>query len=303
MRVVSLLPGATDTIAALGAGNALVAVSHECDWPPPLVATLPRVTSSPVGGATPAEVDGAVRKAVQGGESIFALDARRIVELRPDVIVTQALCAVCAVSESDVRAIARGIRPEPEVVTLGATTLDGVMAEILNVARVLGCEAAGATLVESLRGRMRHVHDTLAAARAPRPRVAVIEWTDPIYAAGHWVPDMLHRAGGADVLARAGEHSSVRTAAAIESAAPDVLVVAPCGSTLDAAAHEADMLMRRPEWRWAVTREVWAIDASALTSRPGPRLVEGVETLAAILHPALFHPPHSAHARHMSRPA
>ncbi|MFL5578238.1 MAG: ABC transporter substrate-binding protein [Gemmatimonadaceae bacterium] len=299
MRVLSLLPAATEIVASLGALDGLVGVTHECDWPP-AVRSLPRVTASALdagaGSAAGAgEVDARVRELSAAGAALFVLDEALLARLRPDVILTQALCDVCAVSETDVRAVAARLAPAPRVVTLSATTLDGVLdGDVARVAEAIGRADAGAALAEELRGRMRRVHETLRAARAPRPRVAVIEWTDPVYAAGHWVPEMVRRAGGVDVLASAGEHSTTRAVEAVASAGPDLLLFAPCGYDAPRAADEARRTLARPEWRWAASRPAWAVDANAYVSRPGPRLVEGVELFARVMHPGLFGEPEEA---------
>jgi iron complex transport system substrate-binding protein len=291
MRIVSLLPAATEIIAALDAVDALVGVTHECDYPP-AVATLPRVTWSAVDGAAPPDVvDRAVRETAVSGDPLFALDETLIATLAPDLIVTQGICEVCAVSEGDVRALAARLAPSPRVVSLDGSTLDGVLDDIGRVGSSLGAPDRAATLVEQLRARMRQVHETLAAAVAPRPRVAVLEWTDPLYAAGHWVPRMVRRAGGVDVLAAEGKHSQQISIDTVARAAPDVILVAPCGYDVERAAAEGRRLRESPRWAPLLAARAWAMDANALLSRPGPRLVDGIETLAAILHPTLFPAP------------
>lgn len=290
MRIVSLLPAATELVAALDLEGSLVGITHECDWPP-AVSRVPRVTSSAVdAGADAATIDASVRALSEGGGSLFTLDARRLAELAPDVILTQRLCDVCAVSETDVRALAARLPLEPRIVTLDGTSLDAVFDDVTRVAGALGVPARGEALVATLRARMRAVHETLAAARAPRPRVVVIEWTDPIFAAGHWVPEMVRRAGGVDAIARPGEHSRPRTVQEVRESAPELIVVAPCGFSLERAAADARALIARDDWAWARTGPLWAMDGNAYVSRPGPRLVDGIEILARIFHPALFEP-------------
>ncbi|HEU4632202.1 MAG TPA: ABC transporter substrate-binding protein [Gemmatimonadaceae bacterium] len=299
MRVLSLLPAATDIVAALGRGAWLVGVTHECDAPE--AAGAARVTRSAVDAAQPAgAVDGAVRALAATGAPIFTLDEARIAALAPDVVLTQRLCDVCAVSETDVRALAARLVPAPRVVTLGGTTLDGIWADVRAVAGALGEPARGAALLAAAEARLRRVHETLKAARAPRPRVAVIEWTDPPYAAGHWVPELVRRAGGVDVLATPGEHSRPRAPAEIAAADPEVLLIAPCGYDVARAEAEARALLARDEWAWARGRRVWALDANALTSRPGPGVVRAVEVLAAIVAPGLFGVPAPDGARRVA---
>jgi iron complex transport system substrate-binding protein len=291
LRVVSLLPAATEMVAALGALDCLVGVTHECDFPPAAMA-LPRVTASAVDArASAGAVDAQVRELAVAGAPLFTLRADRIAALRPDLLLTQALCEVCAVSETDVRALAGRLAPEPRIVTLAATSFDGVLDDVARVAEALGRRQEGEALLDVLRARVRAVHERLKAARAPRPRVAVIEWTDPIYAAGHWVPEMVRRAGGVDVLARSGEHSRLVSVEEVAAADPELLVVAPCGYDAPRAAAAARALFALDDWAWARGHAVWAIDANALLSRPGPRLVDGIETLAAALNPPLFAEP------------
>jgi iron complex transport system substrate-binding protein len=291
MRVVSLLPAATEICAALGAFDRVVGVTHECDCPAE-AAARPRVTRSALPEhADPGAVDAAVRERSAAGAPLFALDEAAVAALRPDLLLTQALCDVCAVWEGDVRAIAARLPHPPAVVTLGGTTLDGVCDDVRRVAEALGRPSAGDALVAALRARLAAVHEALKAARAPRPRVAVVEWTSPIFLAGHWGPEMVRRAGGVDVLGTAGAHSTTVTPDALAAADPEVVLVAPCGYDLPRAAAEAGALLADPAWRWLRGRRVWALDANAYLSRPGPRLVDGVEILARIFHPQLFGAP------------
>jgi iron complex transport system substrate-binding protein len=302
-RVISLLPAATEIVATLGAWDRLVAVSHECDYPP-LAATLPRVTSSRVPDGGSADIDREVRELSATGTDLFALDVAAIARLAPDLIVTQTLCDVCAVSEEDVRRLAATLRSPCDVVAIGARTLDDVFASIAHMAAVLEVEDEGSEVVSGLRYRLRLVHERLKAARAPRPRVAVIEWTEPVFAAGHWVPDMVARAGGVDVMARSGDHSVATTPDQVREAKPQVLVFAPCGFGVARAYDEASAVLATLEWKWAEGLPAWALDGNALTSRPGPRLSTGVETLARVLHRELFGSPHADLARLVAdRPA
>jgi len=227
---------------------------------------------------------------------LFTIYAERIRTLRPDVLLTQRLCDVCAVSETDVRALAATMLPAPRVVALAGTGIDSVIADISAVADALDLRDEAEELLDGLRARLATVHGTLKRAAAARPRVAVIEWGDPVYAAGHWVPEMVRRAGGEDVLAKPGEHSRLCEAAAVQASGPSVLVIAPCGYGLARARDEAQRLLARPEWSWARACAVWAMDSNGLVSRPGPRLIDGVETLARIMHPSLFGPPLDTHA-------
>lgn len=294
-HVVSLLPGATDIMVALGVGDMLVAVTHECDMPSRF--DVPRVTSTPIAIGAAGDVDQQVRETAMRGESLFHLDEHRIAASRPDVILTQALCEVCAVSENDVRALAARLAPPPRIVTLSGTTLATVFDDIRAVAIALNLAPQADELIAGFESRMHRIHHTLTQATAPRPRVAVIEWTDPIYAAGHWVPELITRAGGIDVLATPGEHSTTRTVADVRDANPDIVIFAQCGYITERAAAEATTLLAQPAWAWARNTSVWAIDANSYTSRPGPRIVDGVEIAAAVIHPSLFPPPHPTHAQ------
>ncbi len=277
----------------------LVAISHECDYPPQ-VTRLPRVTNSAVDrDATSAAIDGAVRALSASGLPVFAIDAAQLAQLAPTVILTQALCEVCAVSDGDVRDIARVLTPAPSVVTLGATTLDGVWHDINAVGVAIGRQRQAEALVASIASRLLAVHQTLKTARAPRPRVAVIEWLDPLFTAGHWTPDLVRRAGGVDVLAVAGAHSVRVAVDHVRDAAPTLLLFAPCGFDVERGAREARELLARDEWSWARGVDAWALDGNALTSRPGPRLADAVEAMAAIVAPALFPPPREDYTRRL----
>ena len=300
MRVVSFLPSATEIVAALGHIDDIVGVSHECDFPP-VVRSRDVVTSSAIDStAPPGEIDVHVRDFVDTGRPLYAVREDHVRALAPDVLVTQVVCDVCAVSEDDVRALATRLSPRPEVVTLGATTLEGIFDDIRRVAQALGVTASADELVERSRARMRAVHETLKAARAPRPRVAVIEWTDPIFAAGHWVPEMVYRAGGADALAEPGEHSTTRTLDQVRDANPDIILVAPCGFDLERAAADAEHLVASEGWSWAREKPIWALDANSFLSRPGPRVIDGIELLAQVLHPTLFDAPARNAARQVA---
>jgi len=300
MRVVSLLPAATEIVAFLGATEHLVGVTHECDYPD-IVGSRARVTHSAIPhGLDPAAIDAAVREQSGQGHDLFTLDESRIRALHPTLLLTQALCDVCAVRETDVRELATHLSPRPPVITLGGTTLDGIYADIQAVADALGAQSEAEELLAGLRDRVRHVHDTLKAAKAPRPRAALIEWTSPVYVAGHWGPEQIKRAGGIDVLGHAGTHSVTVTMDALIAADPAFVLIAPCGYTLDAASREAERLVRHSDWAWLEGRQVWALDANGLVSRPGPRVVDGIETMARIMNPLLFSAVDARHARRVA---
>jgi iron complex transport system substrate-binding protein len=300
MRIVSLLPAATEIVAFLGATEHLVGITHECDYPD-VVASRARVTRSAIPHSTdPALIDAAVREQSGQGHALFSLDEARIRALHPDLLLTQALCEVCAVRETDVRALAERLAPTPQVVTLGGTTLDGIYADIQTVANAVGAESDAEELLAGLHDRVKHVHDTLKAAKAPRPRATVIEWTSPVYLAGHWGPEQIKRAGGIDVLGTIGAHSTTVEMDALIASDPQYVFIAPCGYTLDAAAAEGERLLRTAEWAWLAGRQVWALDANGLVSRPGPRIVDGIEAMARVMNPMIFSKLDARHARRLS---
>lgn len=305
MRVVSLLPAATEMVAYLGATEHLVGISHECDFPP-VVGSRARVTRSslPHVGETDSldsarDINAEVRIAADSGRSLFTLDADRIRALHPDVILTQALCDVCAVNEDDVRELAARLTPVPQVVTLGGTSIDGIMDDIRTVAEALGVRDEADEVIAGEYARLRNVHDTLKAAAAPRPRVLLVEWSDPVFVAGHWGPEQIRRAGGIDVLGVPGAHSVTASHDACAAADPEIVIFAPCGYTLDAAHREAEQALA--QWPWLTGRQVWAMDANGLVSRPGPRVVDGVETMARIFFPSGFTPVDPRHATRVDR--
>ena len=297
-RIVSLLPAGTEIVAALGAMDELVGISHECDFPA-AVRGLPRVTASAVDAhASSRDIDAGVRRLVSEGAPVFALDAEQLRALGPSLLLTQALCDVCAVTANDVRcSLGAVLGVAPRTLAMTGTTLAGVWADIAAVGAAIGREHEAAALLALLDARLRAVHETLKAARAPRPRVAVIEWLEPVYAAGHWTPELVRRAGGIDVLAEPGVHSRVVAVSDVREAAPDVLLFAPCGFDAARAQREAADLLATEAWRWARDVPAWALDGNALTSRPGPRLADAVEVMAALFAPTLFAAPPEAYAR------
>ena len=280
-RIASLVPSATETLFALGLGDQVVAVTHECDYPAG-ARERPRLTASVLDPSLgPAEIDAAVADRVSRGEALYTLDEVRLAEAAPDVIITQAVCPVCAVSHDDVVAVAARLPGRPRVVATDPSNLDDVLDEVERIAAACGAAAAGPRLREQLNTRIGAVR--AAVAGRPRSRVAVLEWLDPVYAAGHWVPEMVDLAGGIDVLARPRDRSKVISWDDLAGAAPEVVVVAPCG--FDAGQAAASAAEHLAPLAAAGASKVAAVDAAASFSRPGPRLVDGIETLAAILHP------------------
>lgn len=289
MRIVSLVPSATELLFALGLGDEVTAVTHECDHPPQVL-ELPKVTRDVIGpGLAPAEIDRAVRELTGAGRAIYELDETRLRDLQPDLIVTQALCAVCAVSYEDVKAVAERLDPEPRVISLDPHTLGEMLGDVRTLAQATGSKDAGVDLIADAAARIDRVR--LAVRDAPPVPVAALEWLDPVFVAGHWTPQLIEYAGGIDVLGLPGEHSEVRSWEEIAAARPEVIVVMPCGYDAERALDEAYDF--QDELTQLGARRVVAVDAAAYFSRPGPRLVDGLELLAHILHPDLVPEPGS----------
>ncbi len=275
----------------LGLGPELVAVTHECDFPP-AARELPRVTRDVLpSGLSAAQIDAAVKERTLAGESIYELDADALHDLVPDLIVTQALCSVCAVSFDDVRAIAADIPSRPRVISLDPHTVGEVLGDARTLAQATDRKDAAVELVRDAAARIDRVRVAVKDAR--RPRVVALEWLDPPFAAGHWTPQLIELAGGEDVLGFPGENSEERTWEEIAAVRPDIVIVMPCGYDAEIAHREAEM--QRDELAAVGAGEVVAVDASAYFSRPGPRIVDGLELLASILHPDLV-PESSARA-------
>jgi iron complex transport system substrate-binding protein len=280
VRIASLVPSATETLFALDLGHAVVGVTHECDYPPG-VERLPQLTRSVLPERlTAAEIDAAVRERTARGEAIYELDAERLAALDPELIVTQAVCAVCAVSFDDVRALAERLPSRPRVLSLDPATLGEVLSDVARLAEAAGVPDAGRRLADAAADRIDAVR--AAVAGRARPRVAALEWLDPPYVGGHWVPQMVELAGGEDVLGLPGERSRPAPWEELEAAAPEVVVSMPCGLYAEEVARET--LERRSRLEPLGARVV-AVDAAAYFSRPGPRLVEGIELLGHLLHP------------------
>jgi len=292
VRIVSLVPHATELLFALGLGDDVVAVTHECDHPPQAL-TRPRVTRDVLpGGLSAGEIDAAVRERTERGESIYALDEPALRELKPDLIVTQELCAVCAVSYTDVAKLARTLPSAPKVVALDPRTLGETMSDVRTIAQATGARDAALALVARQRARIDAVR--IAVKDAPRRGVVALEWFDPVFVAGHWTPQLIELAGGLDLLGFAGEHSEQVPWEHVVAAAPEVVVCMPCGYDAPRARREAEDYVAQLRATGATT--VVAVDASAYFSRPGPRLVDGLELLAHVLHPGLVAAPAAAQA-------
>jgi iron complex transport system substrate-binding protein len=288
VRVASLLPSATEIVHYCGAGDALVGVTHECDYPAG-VEKLPHLTRSKIDrNMTSAEIDAAIGEHLTDSGSIYALDAGLLGELAPDLIITQGICEVCAVSTSLVEEAVSGLKTR--IFSMNPTSLREVLDDTVAVGEALGHREEAREKVAALAQRLAHLERTVAGL--PRPRVACIEWLDPPFSAGHWVPEMVRIAGGEEILARPAEPSARLSWDEVFEAAPGALVLMPCGFDARRAFEEASRVL--PElsgWEdLPAVREgrVWAVDANSYFSRPAPRLVEGVEILARILHPEAF---------------
>jgi iron complex transport system substrate-binding protein len=295
MRIVSLLPSATEIVCALGYGDQLVGRSHECDHPPSVtglpVCSRPRIrvdTSS-------SEIDRSVKAIVSKGLSVYEIHEETLRALAPDFIVTQIQCEVCAVSEQDVeQAVEDWLDGQGEIISLNPNRLEDVWTDIIRVATALGNRGNGEVVAAALRQRMSEIH-TRTAQLERRPRVAVIEWIEPLMAAGNWMPTLVDMAGGQNLFGKAGEHSPWMTLDELERSDPDVVVVAACGFGLERTRREMHPLTDRPQWRalTAVTEgQVFLTDGHHFFNRPGPRLVESLEILAEILHPESIAPRH-----------
>ncbi len=281
MRIVSLVPSATEMLFALGLGPDLVAVTHECDYPA-AARDLPKVTRDALPtGLSAAEIDAAVKERTLAGQSIYELDADTLHDLAPDLIVTQALCSVCAVSYDDVRAIAEEIDTQPMVISLDPHTIGEVLGDARTLAQATDRKDAAVELVAHAAARIDRIR--LATRNARRIRVAALDWLDPPFAAGHWTPQLIAYAGGEDVLGFPGENSEERSWEEIAAAAPDLVIVMPCGYDAEIAHREAEM--HRDELAAVGAGQIVAVNAAAYFSRPGPRIIDGLELLAHILHP------------------
>lgn len=293
LRVASLLPSATEIVFALGLGDELVAVTHECDYPPDAAdhAAVTRSLLPP--GLPSAEIDRAVRESARDAHTIYELDAERLVALAPDVVLTQSLCEVCAVPRSDVEDAVCSMPAGARVVSLDPHTMEGVLDSIMQAGDALGASDRARRLVADLRRRIDTVERAVAGA-ARRPRVLCCEWLDPIYCGGHWVPEQVRLAGGEDRLGREGQPSVAIEWSDVLRYGPEVLVLMPCGFDEAEASTRIDELAARPGWNdIPAVRDgrVFAVDGSAYFSRPGPRLVDGIELLTHILHPGLVASP------------
>ena len=281
MRIASLVPSSTEMLFALGLGDQVVAVTHECDFPPE-TASLPHLSETMIPpGLSPAGIDAEVKRLVGQGEPLYRLKADVLEAARPDLIVAQDVCAVCAVSYDDVLAIAARLPGNPEVLKQDPTSLDEVLGNALEVAAAAGTPEAGQRLKADLESRIESVRQ--AVDGRVRPSVLALEWLDPPFTGGHWVPEMIEIAGGTDLIGKPGLKSAEHDWDELAGLDPDLTVVMPCGYYVEEAATQAVTYKERI--RSTGAGRVVAVDAAASFSRPGPRLVDGIELLAELLHP------------------
>lgn len=291
MRVCSLLPGATEIAFALGLGDDVVGVSHECDYPPE-ARRKPVVVRSSIDadGMTSLEIEAWVNERVRSGKSLYVIDEARLREAAPDVILTQGLCDVCAIDYDDVLRAARALPHKPQIVSLAPHCLSDILADVTRVGAATERHDHADKLTRDLERRVSAVRERMALSSS-RPRVACIEWLEPIYAAGHWMPELVDLAGGHDGLGQTGSPSAKVAWQKILDFAPELIVLMPCGFDLQRTLREAPALAKLDGWRSLPAVEsgrVYAVNGHAFFSRPGPRLVDGLEILAALIHPEIF---------------
>ncbi|HEU5209081.1 MAG TPA: cobalamin-binding protein [Longimicrobiales bacterium] len=292
-RVVSLLASGTEIVHALGAADRLVGISHECDWPPEVLdrprLSRPRFDPS---GLDSGEIDTAVRIAMAEHGSVYEVDAERLAALAPDLVISQAVCEVCAVPTPGVRDLMRTRGIDARLLSLDAHTIDEIQQSIREVGAALGLEARAEQLLEEHEARIARVERAVAGRQ--RRRVLALEWLDPPFAPGHWLPEMIEIAGGENLLGTAGSHSTQHAWEDVAGLDPDVLIVMPCGYGLDASITDADRFaddLRRVAPRAISSGNAFAVDGSAYFNRSGPRYIDGIEILAGLLHPDVFAAP------------
>ncbi|HZS10813.1 MAG TPA: cobalamin-binding protein [Nitrospirales bacterium] len=290
MRICSLMPGATEVVAALGLADALVGISHECDYPPS-VRSAPVLLGSVIDSAdlSSREIDQAVHAAASRGESLYALDEAALAKAAPDLVIMQDICDVCGITPAGIHASLARLPRRPNVLALRAMTLQDVLADVMRIGEAVG-------RVDRAKALIDHAQERLSALRAhvagvTRPRVLCLEWLDPPYSTGHWVPEMIDAAGGVPLISEAGAVSRRIGWDEVVAAQPEMLVLAPCGFSIERTVTELAAVSGTAGWReLAAVRNghVYVVDASPYFSRPGPRLVDGAELLAQLFHPAVF---------------
>jgi len=282
MRIVSLVPAATEIAFALGSGDGVVAVTHDCDYPEAARA-LPRVTRSTIpAGTSSRDIDVAVRAAAAEGDSTFHVDASALADARPDILLGQTLCRVCAVTVSQLPSV---MDPSPEILPLDGDSIAGIFDDIERVGEAIGRAREAASFVASLRERIDRVRERVAGL--PHPTVVALEWVDPLFSAGHWVPEQVAAAGGVELIGRANARSKEISLDDVVAADPDYVLILPCGFDAQRAARESRVLIADERWtqlRAVRDGHVLTLDGNAYFSRPGPRVVDGIEQLASALH-------------------
>lgn len=290
-RIVSFLPSATEMAFALGLGDQICGVSHECDYPPE-ARTKPVLVRNalPIEQMSQREIDVAVTERLRQGLSLYTIDEARLRDIAPDLIVTQNLCEVCAPAGNEISEALKLLPTKPDILWLTPRSIEQIFDNLIELAEATGREVQAETLIAKARCRLQRVK-TISATAKHRPRVFCMEWMDPVYCSGHWVPEMVDLAGGVDALGRLGTDSVRISWQDVLDWAPEVLVVMPCGFNLDQAAGLARQLPELPGWRSLPAvrdRRVYVVDANAYFARPGPRVVDGTELLAHLIHPELF---------------
>jgi iron complex transport system substrate-binding protein len=287
MRIVSLVPSATEMICVLGLGEQLVGVTHECDYPD-VVRPLPKVTRAAIPiDVSSAQIDAMVHESVDSGKSLFALDREKLVSLKPDLVITQSLCDVCAVDVLEVEKAFCGLEGEPEVVRLEPTRLADVLDGIRTIGIAAGVEERANEVISTLSNRIIAVEGRVPRNREPR-RVVMLEWIDPLFCAGHWNPELVALAGGVDCLGKAGDRSHVVPWDAIVHADPEVMVISCCGYTIERTKDDLPILASKPGFKeldCVRNGRLYIMDGNAYFNRPGPRLIDSLEMLSHILHP------------------
>lgn len=291
MRICSLLPGATEIVAAIGLSDSLVGISHECDYPPSVKGTpvmvQPLIESD---CASSEQIDHRVREILAAGQRLYQLRESAFLEARPDLVISQDLCDVCAITPHDLQRAIQTLPQQPRLLTLNPTTLEDVIKDVERVAEAVQRPSEGWQLTSELESRLTVLRE-LAGRQPHRPRVACLEWLSPPYAAGHWVPDMVSAAGGIDCLGTSGTPSRRISWEDLEQVQPDRIVLMPCGFSIDRTRRELQLMTSPLAWhRLQAVRDgqVFIVEASSYFSRPGPRLVDGVALLAAVCHPAAY---------------
>jgi iron complex transport system substrate-binding protein len=290
MRIVSLLPSATEIVYELGLGDCLVGVSHDCDWPPEVL-KKPKLSQAVVHAEMPsAEIDQIVRERLHSGLSVYHIDAELLQKLEPDLILTQELCEVCAPSFDDVRHAVKLLHGRPKIVSLEPHTIEDILDTIVTVGEICSTADRAQKLVAQLRRRIERVR-ARAESQAHRPKVCCVEWLAPLMIGGHWVPQMVEYAGGEDWLGEIGQPSRYADWEEILHYNPEIIVLMPCGFSIERTLRELDVLTELEGWEELTAvkeNQVFVVEASAYCNRPGPRIVTGLEILAEIIHPEVF---------------